>query len=128
MRSGYFRRVPTDRVIRTTKHAVQLADGVGQACSYASSPGVVRRLAWHHITQVPGGPGSETITAKTIMENIVAQRPDRRPAVVDRVVAKDRHRCQGPRRTKRQALSKLTGPHTAAGASISTDVIAAGCS
>jgi hypothetical protein len=89
---------------------------------------VVRRLAWHHFARAPDEPATETITAEAIMENIVAQRPDRRPAVVDLVVAKDRHRCQGSRRTKRQALSKLTGPHTAAGASISTISIAVGCS
>jgi hypothetical protein len=80
---------------------------------------VVRRLAGHHITQVPDGPASETI---------VSHRPARRSNMFDLVVALDGRRGDSPRRTKRQALSELAGSHAAAGASISTDVIAAGCS
>jgi hypothetical protein len=86
---------------------------------------VVRRLAWHHITQVPGGPGSETITAKAIMENIVAHRSARRANMFDHVVALDGRRGDSPRRTKRHAHSELTGSHATVGESISTILIAA---
>ncbi|MGA0419641.1 MAG: hypothetical protein ACO3P9_06395, partial [Phycisphaerales bacterium] len=50
----------------------------------------------HHITQVPGGPGSETITAKAIMENIVAQRSARRANMFHHVVVLDARRGDSP--------------------------------
>ncbi|MGA1506738.1 MAG: hypothetical protein ACO37V_09225 [Ilumatobacteraceae bacterium] len=89
---------------------------------------MVRRLAWHHFARAPDEPATETITAKAIMENIVSHRSARRANMFDHVVALDGRRGDSPRRTKRQALSELAGSHAAAGASISTDVIAAGCS
>ena len=63
LRSGDFRRVPTDRVIGTTKRAVPLADGVGEPRSYSARLGLVRRLARHRINRMRIGPSAESDAA-----------------------------------------------------------------